>query len=160
MRMWNTWSLRSLALSHSLPPASLPSCHRRSKQRKQSQKSKNFWSEFRSGSSGYEVCFQQKPPYPTPKCSSASILSTPGAVIIFPSSSCQHLFTPPPTPILSSPFPLRPRVALLHSVCFLQPSLPFCSCLPLLLTHSALPQALCFHSSATDERTPKWRSAC
>lgn len=41
--------------------------------------------------------------------------------------------------------------SLLYSVCFLHPSLPFCSYLPPSLTHSALPEALCFLSPGVNE---------
>lgn len=131
----------------------------RRKGRDELQTTNKFWSKFRSGSSGYEVGFKQKSPPPS-KLLCLHFLYPWGSyhlsLLLMPASS----FHTSANPGLSSPFPLRPRVALCCTVCFLDRSLPSCSYLPRSLTHSALPQALCCFSPATDERRGKWRSAC
>lgn len=133
-------SLFGLSLS------TVPLCHRRNKgarerkwqgekeswakqgerEGRQLQTSNKFWSKFRSGWSGYEVCFKQKSPPPSflmPQFSLPlgllSSFAVPHASIFF-----SHLLQPQPHPSIS----LRPRGALCFTL--------FASYTP--LSHSAL----------------------
>lgn len=124
------------------------------------QASNKFWSKFRSGSSGYEVCFKQKSSLPSSLMPQFSLplrllssFPVPHASIFF-----SHLLQPQPHLSIS-------LKATGSSLCFAL----FASYTP--LSHSALtclfrspapPSPRPFASSlpATDERRNKWRSAC